>query len=170
MAHHEVSDVLVEKIRQRVYAGMGFIPMHSAHFSKPFRAILGTTGNLTWGRNVEAIVWNLCPTHPITEGIPSHFELGVEEIYSEPFYIPKPDELLFATWFESGNIFRGGATFTRGCGKIFYFHPGHETARSFYNPYVQRILKNAIRWAAPARLDTTMTNENREQTTDVFMV
>jgi len=151
MKHKEVSDELTEKIRQRVYSGMGFIAIHSAHHSKPFKAILGTTGNLTWGREQKGIVWNVAPSHPITEGIPAHFEI-FEELYSEPFYIPTPDELLFVTWFEDGNVFRGGATWKRGLGKIFYFHPGHETCNSFYNEYVQKILSNAVRWCAPAKL------------------
>jgi trehalose utilization protein len=80
--------------------------------------------------------------------VPAHFEL-LEEMYGEPFYIPKPDDLIFTTWYQDGNIFRGGATFTRGLGKIFYFHPGHEFCRSFYDPIVQRIIKNAIKWCAP---------------------
>ena len=151
MYHGEVSDELVAKVKARVLNGMGFFPMHSAHHSKPFKAILGTTGNLTWGRNETAIVWNLCPTHPIAEGIPAHFTL-TEELYAEPFYIPKPDDLIFGTWYEDGNIFRGGATFTRGLGKIFYFHPGHESCESYKNEYVQRIIKNAIRWCAPVAL------------------
>ena len=151
-AHNEVPDELVEKIRQRVYAGMGFVALHSAHHSKPFKAIVGTTGNLTWGDNQRGIVWNLCPTHPIAAGIPSHFEI-FEELYGEPFFIPKPDDLIFATWFEQGNVFRGGATFTRGMGKVFYFHPGHETCKSFYNPYVRTIIKNGVRWCAPVKLE-----------------
>ena len=150
-AHNEVPDDLVEKIRQRVYAGMGFVALHSAHHSKVFKAVVGTTGNLTWGDNQRGIVWNVCPTHPIAAGIPSNFEI-FEELYSEPFFIPKPDDLIFATWFEQGNIFRGGATFTRGVGKVFYFHPGHETCKSFYNPYVRTIIKNGVRWCAPVKL------------------
>ena len=149
MKHSLVSDELVTKIRDRVYSGkMGFIPLHSAHHSKPFMAIIGTTGDLTWGRNQHAVVWNLAPTHPITQGIPAHFDIQ-EELYSEPFFVPKPDDLLFGTWYEDGNIFRGGMTFTRGLGKIFYFHPGHETCDSFYNEYVRRIIKNAVYWCAP---------------------
>lgn len=168
MAHDCVDDALVERIRKRVYDGMGFVAMHSAHHSKPFRAILGTTGNLNWGRDQKAIVWNVCPTHPIAAGIPDHFELESEEMYGEPFFIPKPDDLLFVTWFEDGNIMRGGATFTRGLGKIFYFHPGHEFCKSFYNPYVQQIWKNAIRWAAPVRVTEDQTNICRHQTEPVY--
>ena len=67
MAHGEVNDALVEKIRQRVYAGkMGFLPVHSGHHSKPFKAILGTTGNLSWGADQKEIIWNLNPTHRIS--------------------------------------------------------------------------------------------------------
>lgn len=148
LCHNDVPDELVSKIRARVLSGMGFMPLHSAHKSKPFMSIIGTTGNLTWGRNQKGIIWNLCPTHPITAGIPSHFFVE-EELYAEPFYIPKPDDLIFGTWYEDGNIFRGGVTFTRGLGKIFYFHVGHETCESFKNEYVQRIIKNAIRWCKP---------------------
>ena len=151
MAHGEVNDALVEKIRQRVYAGkMGFCPVHSAHHSKPFKAILGCTGNLSWGADQKELIWNLCPTHPIAAGIPDHFELELEEMYGEPFYIPTPDELIFGGWFEHGNMMRSGCTFRRGAGKIFYFQPGHESCRSFYNPYVRRILQNGVHWAAPA--------------------
>ena len=168
MCHGEVSDTLVEKIKARVLLGMGFIPLHSAHHSKPFKAILGTTGNLTWGREQTAIVWNLCPTHPIAKGIPSYFTL-CEELYAEPFFIPKPDDLIFGTWYEDGNIFRGGATFTRGLGKIFYFHPGHEDCRSFFDPNVQRIINNAIRWCAPVkRTDGFVIDGCIHQTEPVF--
>lgn len=151
MAHGEVNDALVAKIQKRVYLGkMGFIALHSGHHSKPFRAIVGTNGNLTWGRNQKEIMWNMMPSHPIAAGIPDHFLIESEELYSEPFYIPQPDALVFGAWFEDGHIMRAGACFIRGAGKVFYFQPGHETCRSFYNPYVQKIITNAVYWAAPA--------------------
>ncbi len=150
MAHREVSDALVEKIRARVFTGkMGFVPLHSAHKSKPFAAILGTNGNLSWGRDQKEIVWNMLPAHEIAAGIPDHFLLELEELYSEPFFIPQPDELIFGAWFEDGHIMRAGATFYRGAGKVFYFQPGHESCRAYYHPCVQRIITNAVRWAAP---------------------
>ena len=164
MKHGEVKDELVERIRARVYEGMGFVALHSAHHSKPFKAILGTTGNLTWGREQKAIIWNLCPTHPIAAGIPSHFTI-FDEMYGEPFFIPKPDDLIFGTWYEDGNIFRGGCTYTRGLGKIFYFHPGHETCPSFHNPYVQQIIHQGIHWAAPVSAGKGLENLCIHQTT-----
>lgn len=148
LAHHEVPDELAIKIRDRVVGGkMGFVALHSAHKSKPFKLIVGTTGNLTWGRVQKEVMWNLMPSHPISAGIPDHFLLESEELYAEPFYIPQPDALLFGGWYEDGFLFRSGACFLRGAGKVFYFQPGHETCKSFYNPYVQRIIKNAVHWA-----------------------
>lgn len=155
-AHHEVKDEIVAKVQARVYAGMGFIALHSAHYSKTFKAIVGTTGNLSWGRDQKEIVWNLMPSHPIAAGIPEHFILPAEEVYSEPFYIPNPDAVVFGGWFEDGNIFRSGVCFLRGLGKIFYFQPGHEWCSSFYNEYVQRIIDNAIHWAKPADIGYTV--------------
>lgn len=150
-AHKEVDDELVAKIQKRVYLGkMGFVALHSAHHSKPFRAIVGTNGNLSWGRNQKEIMWNLMPQHPIAQGIPDHFTLTEEELYCEPFYIPQPDALVFGAWYEDGFIFRAGACFLRGAGKVFYFQPGHESCPSFYNEYVQKIITNGIRWAAPS--------------------
>ncbi len=151
-AHHAlVPDELAVKIRDRVYLGkLGFIALHSAHKSKPFMQTVGTNGNLSWGRNQKEVIWNLCPSSPITGGIPDHFILEEEELYAEPFYIPEPDKLIFGSWFEDGFIFRSGACYIRGAGKIFYFQPGHETCPSFHNEYVQKIIKNAVRWVAPA--------------------
>lgn len=151
MAHKEVNDELVAKIQKRVYLGkMGFVGLHSAHHSKPFRAIVGTNGNLQWGPNQREVVWNLMPSHPIAAGIPDHFILEEEEMYSEPFYIPQPDALVFGSWFEDGNILRSGCCFIRGAGKVFWFQPGHETCKSFFNPYVRKIITNAVYWAKPS--------------------
>ncbi|MBQ8475185.1 MAG: ThuA domain-containing protein [Clostridia bacterium] len=150
MAHHEVNDDIVEKVRERVLMGMGLIVMHSGHYSKVFQRVVGTTGNLLWGANVKEILWNINPTHPIAAGIPSHFKLDAEEIYSEPFQIPEPDETVFLGWYETGFVFRSGCCWRRGFGRVFYFQPGHETVPTYYNPYVQQILKNAIHYVAPA--------------------
>lgn len=150
MAHHEVSDDLVRKIRDRVYSGkMGLIVLHSAHHSKVFKEVVGTNGNLSWGRDQKEVVWNLMPTHPIAKGIPDHFTIEVEELYCEPFYIAQPDALVFGSWFEDGFIFRSGVCFNRGLGKVFYFQPGHETNPTYRDKNVQTVIRNAVYWAAP---------------------
>ncbi len=149
IAHHMVPDELAEKIHQRVLKGMGFIALHSAHPSKPLQRILGTSGSLQWREGDFCRVWCTCPTHPIAEGIPLSFELPEEEMYGEFFDIPKPDDLVFTSWFRGGEVFRSGCTWTRGYGRGFYFQPGHETNASYHNEYVLRIIQNAVYWCAP---------------------
>ncbi|QYA42906.1 ThuA domain-containing protein [Macrococcoides bohemicum] len=150
-AHDEVSDEIVEKVHQRILEGMGFIALHSAHFSKVFKKLMGTGCDLKWREAGEKErIWVINPAHPIAEGLPEYFELE-EEMYGEHFDIPAPDELLFLSWFEGGEVFRSGATFTRGNGKIFYFRPGHETYPTYHNEYVQKVIKNAVNWVKPTQ-------------------
>ena len=148
-AHDEVSDEVVERVKQRVLNGMGLIVLHSAHFSKPFKALMGTSCDLKWREaSEECRLWVVDPTHPILAGIGETIELDQEEMYGEHFDIPTPDELLLINWFEGGEVFRGGCTFKRGKGKIFYFQPGHETYPTYYHPDIQRVISNAVSWCA----------------------
>jgi trehalose utilization protein len=89
------------------------------------------------------------PSHPILEGIGEYFDIPKEEMYGEPFTIPNPDEQLLISWFTGGEVFRSGATWRRGSGKIFYFRPGHETHPTYHQAEVQKIITNAVRWAKP---------------------
>lgn len=148
-AHQEVPDIIAEKVQQSVLKGMGFIPLHSAHFSKPFMRLMGTSCTLRWRDGDKERIWVCAPSHPIANGISEYFELPVEEMYGEYFDIPKPDETVFIGWFSGGEVFRSGCTFTRGHGKIFYFQPGHEANPTYYNENIRKILVNAVNWAAP---------------------
>lgn len=150
LAHDEVADEVVEKVKQRVLDGMGLIVLHSGHFSKIFKTLLGTSCDLKWREADEKErLWVVEPSHPIAEGIPEFIELDREEMYGEHFDIPAPDELIFTSWFEGGEIFRSGCTFKRGNGKVFYFRPGHETYPTYHNKDIQRVIINAIQWAKP---------------------
>lgn len=150
-AHDRVSDVVVDRVQKRVLQGMGLLAMHSAHASKVFRRLMGTSCMLRWREAAEKErIWNVNPSHPITAGMTDEFfELEHTEMYGEFFDIPTPDELIFVSWFEGGEIFRSGCTFRRGKGKIFYFGPGHETFPIYHDANVQRILANGVRWLAP---------------------
>jgi len=133
--------------------GMGFIPLHSAHASKIFKRLAGTdTSKLCW-RDIgeRERVWKVSPGHPIAEGIPAYFDIAQSEMYGEYFNIPHPDEQIFISWYEGGEVFRSGCVFYRGCGRVFYFSPGHETYRIFDVPEVQKIIINAAKWAADSR-------------------
>lgn len=150
MAHDKVPDEIAVRVRNEVLKGMGFIGLHSAHHSKPFKLLMGTTCNLSWRENGDMErIWNINPAHPITQGIGRYFELPHVETYAEPFGIPNPDEVIFMGWYEGGELFRSGCTFHRENGRIFYFQPGHETFPIFYDQNVQTIVRNAVRWAAP---------------------
>jgi trehalose utilization protein len=150
MYHKDVSDEIVERVYQRVLDGMGLIVLHSGHFSKIFRKLMGTTCNLKWRESGDRErLWVVAPGHPITEGLGEYIEIDHEEMYGEHFDIPAPETLVFVSWFTGGEVFRSGCCYTRGRGKIFYFRPGHETLPTYYHPDVQRVISNAVRWAAP---------------------
>ncbi|MFO7871398.1 MAG: ThuA domain-containing protein [Kiritimatiellia bacterium] len=149
VAHGEVDDAVVERVHNRVLDGMGIMVMHSGHFSKIFKKLMGTTCGLRWREAAEKErLWVVNPAHPIAEGIGPYIEVANSEMYGEHFDIPAPDELIFVSWFEGGNVFRSGAAWYRGRGKVFYFRPGHETYPVFYNKDVLRVLANGVRWAA----------------------
>lgn len=150
MAHGEVDDAIVERVHQRVLNGMGLIVLHSGHFSKIFKKLMGTSCDLKWREADEKErLWVVRPGHPIVEGIGEYIELEAEEMYGEHFDIPQPDELVFVSWFQGGEIFRSGACYQRGAGKVFYFRPGHETYGTYFNPQIRTVIGNAARWAAP---------------------
>lgn len=150
-AHDEVDDAIVDRVQKRVLEGMGLVVLHSGHFSKIFKRLMGTGCDLKWREaDDKERIWTVMPGHPIAEGLPEFFELPKEEMYGEHFDIPAPEELVFISWFEGGEVFRSGATFKRGNGKIFYFRPGHETYPTYYDSNVQRVINNAVRWAKPS--------------------
>ncbi len=151
MAHHEVSDVIVERVQKRVLEGMGLIVLHSGHMSKIFCKLMGTTCNLKWREADEnERIWVVEAGHPIAEGLDQWIDLPKEEMYGEVFEIPAPETLVFISWFKGGEVFRSGCCFTRGKGRIFYFRPGHETYPTYYNPVIRKVIANAARWAAPS--------------------
>ncbi|WP_435335808.1 ThuA domain-containing protein [Haloarchaeobius sp. TZWWS8] len=149
-AHHEVSDEVVARVERHVLEGMGLIVLHSAHHSKPFTALMGTSCDLKWREAAEKErLWVVEPSHPIVDGIEEYIELPETEMYGEHFDVPQPDTLVFTSWFEGGEVFRSGCCYTRGQGRIFYFRPGHETYPIYHDDDVQQVLANAVEWAKP---------------------
>lgn len=158
-AHGRVSDEVVERVVQRVWEGMGLIVLHSGHFSKPFKRLMGTPCSLRWREAGERErMWAVNRSHPILAGVGDRIELPNEEMYGEPFLVPEPMETVLISWFEGGEVFRSGLTWQRGAGRIFYFRPGHETYPTYHDATVQQILRNAVHWAhnpAPAWADVS---------------
>lgn len=148
-AHGKVDDAIVDRVQAHVWQGMGLVCLHSAHFSKIFRRITGSPCSLRWREAGERErVWVCDPNHPIAQGVGPCLEIANSEMYGEPFTVPEPDETVFISWYEGGEVFRSGLTFKRGNGRIFYFGPGHETYPIYRHDGVKRVLKNAAKWAA----------------------
>ncbi len=155
-AHHLVEEQTVTRVHEAVLKGMGFMPLHSSHFSKTFKSLMGTSCTLAWRDDEFERIWNVNPNHPIAKGIPEYFELEEEEMYGEFFDVPTPDELIFMGWYRSGEVFRSGCVWNRGYGKVFFFQPGHETNKSYYNEYIQKIIDNGVSYIAPIKKITVL--------------
>jgi trehalose utilization protein len=155
IAHGDVDDAVVERVHQAVLGGMGLLVLHSGHYSKIFRRLLGTPCDLRWRNDGEReLVWTVAPAHPIAAGVAHPIVIDAQEMYGEPFAIPAPDELVFISSFAGGEVFRGGCCFERGAGRIFYFSPGDQDYPVYHHPDVRRVLANAVEWAAPRLRET----------------
>lgn len=156
-AHEKVDDEIVERVAKRVWEGMGLIVLHSGHFSKIFKRLMGSPCALHWREAGERErLWVVNPGHPIAKGLPPYFELEYEEMYGEPFSVPEPLETVFVSWFQGGEVFRSGLTYRRGAGNIFYFRPGHETYPTYHDKMVGQVLRNAVHWAHNAERHTEL--------------
>ncbi len=154
--HADVSDEVVDRVYERVLGGMGLLVLHSAHFAKIFKKLMGTTCSLAWRDSADTeLVWTVNPAHPIAAGIPHPIVIEEQEMYGEYFDIPAPDELIFLSTFTGGEVFRSGCTWRRGKGRIFYFSPGDQGYPVYHHPDIQRVLANAVQWAAPVDQDRT---------------
>jgi trehalose utilization protein len=148
IGHNQVSDEVVDRVKRRVLQGMGLEVLHSAHYTKLFLSLMGTSCDLQWRSIGEReLVWSVNPGHPITDGVPSMFAIDAQEMYCEFFDIPQPDELVFLSTFAGGEVFRSGCCFYRGAGRIFYFSPGDQEYPVYHHAVVRRILANAVRWS-----------------------
>jgi trehalose utilization protein len=171
--HVEVKDEVAQMVKKAVHEdGLGFIALHSAHYSKPFRAVLGATGHLKggWRENTPADTEEItvcAPKHPIAEGV-SDFTLPAEEMYGAPFDVPPYQVLVFQSYFPlGGEYFPSFATtvgkgidpeFTsghgkgqnqgEGAGRVFYFRPGHETFPTYFDKNVRRVIYNGVLWCS----------------------
>lgn len=146
--HHLVPDDAVDRVCKRVLNGMGFIPLHSSLYSRPFERLVGGVMNSAYREIGEKErVWIVNPAHEISFGLNACFEIQHSEAYREPTGFPLPDELITISWYAGGEAGISGGCYYRGRGRIFAFTPGHEDYPIFYNPWVQRVIINATRWA-----------------------
>ena len=100
LAHDDLQDLIAERVYHRVHEGMGLIVLHSGHYSKIFKKLMGTTCNLKWREADDSeVLWVTRPGHPIVRGIDDHFVLPREEMYGEYFDIPEPQETVLISSF-----------------------------------------------------------------------
>lgn len=150
IAHDQVEDAIVDRVHAAVLGGMGLLVLHSGHYSKILQRLLGTSCSLKWRNEGEReLVWTVNPAHPIAQGVPHPIVIPAQEMYGEHFDIPEPDDLVFISSFDGGEVFRSGCCFQRGAGRIFYFSPGDQDYPVYHQPEIQRVLANAVTWAAP---------------------
>jgi trehalose utilization protein len=168
-AHADVADEVVSRVHSHVLAGMGLVVLHSGHWSKIFRRLMGTSCTLRWrSEHDREIVWTVDPTHPIATGVAHPFIIPQQEMYGEFFDIPVPDELIFLSTFSGGEVFRSGCTFRRGFGKIFYFSPGDQDYPVYFHKEVRRVIANGVAWAKTERPERVSPELLRYETDDFF--
>jgi trehalose utilization protein len=162
--HEGVADEVVDRVHARVLDGMGIVVLHSGHYSKIFRRLMGTSCALRW-RSDEGgereVIWTVNPAHPIAEGVPQPIVVAHQEMYGEFFDIPPPDELVFISSFEGGEVFRSGCCYYRGAGRVVYFSPGDQEFPVYHQPEIQRVIANCVMWcgAAPTPNDAPLKRE-----------
>jgi trehalose utilization protein len=165
-AHDKVDDAVVERVHARVLEGMGIVVLHSGHYSKIFKRLMGTSCSLRW-RSVPGgereVIWTVNPAHPIAAGVPQPIVIPHQEMYGEFFDIPPPDELVFISSYEGGEVFRSGCCYYRGAGRVFYFAPADQEFPAYHQPEVQRVIANGVAWcggAGPSNNESVMRSGN----------
>jgi trehalose utilization protein len=170
--HEEVNDRTVDTIAARVHdGGLGLVVLHSGHYAKVFRRCLGCSGDLQGGWDEDGGPEQLrvaAPDHPVAGGV-DDFILPCEELYAAPFDVPPPECVVLQSHFpKTGKHFPSCLTWTvgrgvdpdfmasparargqgRGAGRVVYLRPGHEDVPSLFDGNLQRVIANAVLWAA----------------------
>ncbi|MEI7900482.1 MAG: ThuA domain-containing protein [bacterium] len=153
--HGEVKDELVNKIEKRVKEeGMGFIALHSAHFAKPNKRLMGTPCSFAAyvGDNKETVVKVAMPDHLIAKGVAKEFTVANDERYSDPYAVPSTDAVPFVgiQVHKDGvkEDAKMGFCWNVGKARYFYLQLGHETNPIYFQPEIRKIMANAVIWAA----------------------
>lgn len=149
--HGQVTDATVNRVVKHVKErGMGFLGLHSTHFARPYKALMGT--ECSWRAYVEngksGYIKVAAPEHPIARGV-SDFTIPKEEWYGEPYAVPKAEAVILVGIYDDyTEVARDALVWTVGNGRVFYFRPGHETFPIYHIPEVKRIIENGVRWLA----------------------
>ena len=157
--HGLVSTNLTAKIKQRWMDGkMGFIGLHSAHFAKPNKALMGTACSFSLYKadTTTTKVTVTDKTHPIAKDVSETFTVENHERYGDPYVVPTGYQCMF----EGLSTVKNGTTDNAKMGfawesvngsksRFFYFQLGHETNPIYFDSNVRKILANATEWVMP---------------------
>ncbi len=157
--HGEVPDEIVDRVVKHIRErGMGFVGLHSTHFSKVLKKALGATGAWSSYKKLgqPEQMWVVSPKHPIAKGV-TDFAIPKEEIYTEPFEVPEPEAVIVEGTWPSGHRNREVMVWTLDKGRFVYIRAGHEEYPIYFMPPMQTLVRNSILWAAgktkaPAKL------------------
>ena len=157
--HAQVSDALPPKIKQRWMDGkMGFIGLHSAHYAKPNKALMGTACSFSCYKtdSTSTKVTVTDKNHPIAAGVAETFTVENGERYGDPYIVPAG----FTCVFEGLSSLKDGKTdnakmvfawenVNNSKSRFVYFQLGHETNPIYFDPNIRKILANATEWVMP---------------------
>ena len=150
----QVSDETAQRVAETVLNGMGILFLHASLGSKPAKILLGTNSNTGKYREIgeKEKIWVVDRSHPVVDGMEKEYiEIPASEMYGEPYGIPTPDDIVFISWFEGGEVLRSGVDWKKGAGKVFFFAPGHEEFPVYYHSEIQKAVKNIVRWLKPVK-------------------
>ena len=148
--HAGVDDAVVDRVHRRVLGGMGLLVLHSAHFSKIFIKLMGTTCSLAWRNSAETeLVWNVSPATRSARAYRSRSSSTSRRCTGSTSTSRPPTSWSSCPRSAGGEVFRSGCCWRRGKGKVFYFSPGDQEYPVYHHPDIKRVLANAVQWAKP---------------------
>jgi trehalose utilization protein len=150
LRHDAVPADRARAVVERVKAGrLGFVALHGACASKPFRSLMGTScepgGWREDGRPEHVRIQS--PEHPIARGV-GPFVIPRADMFAEPFHVPTPETVVLVSTWEKGETMRSGLTWTIGQGRVVYLRPGHDAFPILFHPSVRQVIANAVLWTA----------------------
>ena len=151
MAHGDVRDEIVDRVQERVLDGMGLVVLHSGHFSKLFKRLMGTSCDLKWREADERErLWVVAPGPPDRRRpAASTSRSSTRRCTASSSTSRRRTSWCSSAGSRAAKCSAAAAAITRGHGRIFYFRPGHETYPTYHQPQIQQVIANAVRWAAP---------------------
>jgi trehalose utilization protein len=150
LRHDDVPVGRTAAVVSRVKAGrLGFVALHGACASHPFRTLMGTACEPgSWredGRPEHIQIAS--PSHPIARGV-APFTIPMTDMFAEPFSVPVPETVVLVSTWEKGETMRSGLTWTVGTGRVVYLRPGHDAFPILFHPSVRQLIANSAVWAA----------------------